>query len=130
NVPRDFAAHRGATAAATTSASVRRSMSCIQEQPTEGVRPDARENGQIRPSTSVRVARAAGSHPHLASVLQQGRKSAKIHVSLGVIRGIPDKTYLGQIRPRGLDKHFVAPIRSFQAKAISARRPDPHPCKL
>ncbi len=37
----DFAAHRGATAAATTSASVRRSMSCIQEQPTEGVRPNA-----------------------------------------------------------------------------------------
>src|SRR5262245_43643931 len=28
NVPGDFAAHRGATAAATTSASVRRSMSC------------------------------------------------------------------------------------------------------
>ena len=51
NVPRDFAAHRGTTAAATTSASVRRSMSCIQEQPTEGVRPSARENGQIRPST-------------------------------------------------------------------------------
>jgi hypothetical protein len=50
-VPRDFAAHRGATAAATTSTSVRRSMSCIQEQPTEGVRPNARENGQIRPST-------------------------------------------------------------------------------
>ena len=49
NVPRDFAAHRGATAAATTSASVRRSMSCIQEQPTEGVRPNAGENGQIRP---------------------------------------------------------------------------------
>src|SRR5499433_4446620 len=42
NVPGDFAAHRGATAAATTSASVRRSMSCIQEQPTEGVRPNAR----------------------------------------------------------------------------------------
>ena len=38
-------------AAATTSASVRRSMSCIQEQPTEGVRPNARGNGQIRPST-------------------------------------------------------------------------------
>src|SRR6266576_1238979 len=32
NVPIDFAAYRGATAAATTSASVRRSMSCIQEQ--------------------------------------------------------------------------------------------------
>src|SRR5215469_14792079 len=51
NVPGDFAAHRGATAAATTSASVRRSMSCIQEQPTEGVRSNARENGQIRPAT-------------------------------------------------------------------------------
>src|SRR5215831_2575668 len=39
NVPGDFAAHRGATAAAATSAGVRCSMSCIQEQPTEGVRP-------------------------------------------------------------------------------------------
>ena len=29
------------------------------------------------------------SHAHLASVLQQGRKSANIRVSLGVIRGIP-----------------------------------------
>src|SRR5262245_41591531 len=26
-------------------------MSCIQEQPTEGVRPNARENGRTRPST-------------------------------------------------------------------------------
>jgi hypothetical protein len=51
NVPGDFAADRGTTAAAATSASVRRSMSFIQEQPTEGVRPNARENGQIRPST-------------------------------------------------------------------------------
>ena len=47
NVPRDFAAHCGATAAASTSASVRRSMLCVEEQPTEGVRPNARENGQI-----------------------------------------------------------------------------------
>src|SRR5262249_52974327 len=54
NVPRDFAAHRGATAAATTSASVRRSMSCTQEQPTEGVRPNARENGQTDPRTPCR----------------------------------------------------------------------------
>src|SRR5262245_39508732 len=51
SVPRDFAAHRGATAAATTRASVRRSMSCIQEQPTEGVVQMPGENGQIRPST-------------------------------------------------------------------------------
>src|SRR5215470_2482271 len=37
NVPGDSAADRGTTAAATTRASVRRSMSCIQEQPTEGL---------------------------------------------------------------------------------------------
>ena len=36
-----------------------------------------------------RAARAAGSHPHLASVLLQGRKSANIYASSGVIRGIP-----------------------------------------
>lgn len=55
------------------------------------IRPDARENSQISPSTIVRAARAAGSHPHLASVLLQGRKSANIHASSGVIRGIPAK---------------------------------------
>ena len=39
--------------------------------------------------TRLSCARAAGSHPHLASVLLQGRKSANIHASSGVIRGIP-----------------------------------------
>jgi len=48
-------ADRGATVAAI----VRRSMSCIQEQPTEGVR--AKENGQIRPSTKRSGYRGAGS---------------------------------------------------------------------
>jgi len=61
--PRDFAVHRGATVAATTSASVRRSMSYIQEQPTEGVRPNAT------------VTRGAGSGQHLASVLQEAGKT-------------------------------------------------------
>src|SRR5258705_3803393 len=53
------------------------------------MRPDASENSQISPSTIVRAARAAGSHPHLASVLLPGRKSANIHASSGVIRRIP-----------------------------------------
>jgi hypothetical protein len=53
------------------------------------MRPDASENSQINPSTIVRASRAAGRHPHLASVLLQGRKSANIHASSGVIRGIP-----------------------------------------
>src|SRR5436305_14210718 len=63
--------------------------SCAQAQSTGGMRPDAGENSQISCSTIVRAARAAGSHPHLASVLLQGRKSANIRVSFGVIRGIP-----------------------------------------
>src|SRR5215475_5824088 len=85
NVSGDFAADRGTTAAATTSASVRRSISCIQEQPTEGVRPNARENGQIRPSTKRSGYRGAGSDQHLASVLQEGRENANIDAGLGFI---------------------------------------------
>ena len=46
------------------------------------------------PSTIVRAARAAGSHPHLASVLLQGRKSANIRASSGGIRGIPRKKWI------------------------------------
>jgi hypothetical protein len=37
------------------------------------------------------------SHPHLASVLLQVRKSANIHAISGVIRGIPVKYFLGGI---------------------------------
>src|SRR5258708_23715523 len=55
----------------------------------EEMRPDASENSQVSCSTIVRAARAPGSRPHLASVLQQGRKSVNICVSLGVIRGNP-----------------------------------------
>src|SRR5436190_9626501 len=63
HVPGDFAADRGATAAATTSASARRSMSCIREQPTKGVRPNAKENGQIRQSNTARTVGNVESHP-------------------------------------------------------------------
>jgi hypothetical protein len=42
------------------------------------VLPNARENGQIGHSTTVRAARGAGSGQHLASVLQAGRKNVKI----------------------------------------------------
>jgi hypothetical protein len=62
---------------------------CVQEQPTGGVRPNARENGQIRPSTTVRAARDAGSQRHLASVLREAQRVASIHPNLGVIRRIP-----------------------------------------
>src|SRR4029077_17627823 len=96
NVPGDSAADRGTTAAATTRASMKRLIvTRVQEQSTGGMRPDARENSQISPPTIVRAARAAGSHPHLASVLLQGRKSANIYASSEVIRGIPVKCRAG-----------------------------------
>jgi hypothetical protein len=40
-----------------------------------------------RAQPRIAVSRKPGSHPHLASVLLQGRKSANIRVSFGVIGG-------------------------------------------
>src|SRR5450759_919629 len=91
-VPRDSAADRGTTTTATTSACVRRRWSCIQQLPMGGVRPNASENGQISPSTTVRAVRGDGSCPQLASILPEGRKTANICPNSGVIRGIPDKS--------------------------------------
>ena len=91
NVPRDFAAYRGTAAAAATGAGVRRSMSCIQEQPTEGVRSNAREKmARSDPRAGVRVTRSAGSSQHLASALQEGRENANIDAGLGFIWRISD----------------------------------------
>src|SRR5215813_10730594 len=59
----------------------------------ERVRPNARENSQIRPSTIVRTARAAGSQPHLASGFQGRCKIATLHAGFGVIRGMSVKGF-------------------------------------
>jgi hypothetical protein len=40
------------------------------------------------PRPSVRVTRGAGSGPHLASVLQEGRENANTDAGLGFIWGI------------------------------------------
>src|SRR5262249_56000866 len=53
------------------------------------MRPDASKNSQISPSTIVRAARAAGSHPHLASVLLQGRKKREYSRQFGSHPGNP-----------------------------------------
>ena len=45
--------------------------------------------GQISPSTNGRAVQGAGSCLHLASVLQEGRKSAHIYAKSAVVRGIP-----------------------------------------
>jgi hypothetical protein len=44
---------------------------------------------KISPLGTVRAARVDCSRPHLASVLQEGRKNASIHASSGVIWRIP-----------------------------------------
>ena len=75
NVRGDFAADRRTTAAATTSARVRRRSSRIQEHPTGGVPLMPGKMARFSPSTIVRAVQAAASHPRLASVLQQGRKT-------------------------------------------------------
>src|ERR1035441_10601177 len=77
-----------------------------------GVRPNASENGQISPSTTVRAARGDGSCPNLASILPEGRKNANIHASSGIIRGIPVNAYIvtsGGTPPQTLIMPVTAP---------------------
>jgi dTDP-4-dehydrorhamnose 3,5-epimerase len=64
-------------------------MSCIQEQPTDSVRPSAKENGQIGQSNTARTVGNVESHPPSASGFQPVQKTPTIHVSSGFIRGIP-----------------------------------------
>ena len=56
---------------------------------------------QISPSTTVRAARGDGSRPHLASVLQEGRKSPNIQARLGTIWGIPLKEFNARLEGAG-----------------------------
>src|SRR5262249_51191203 len=84
NVPGDFAADRGTTAAAATSASVRRCHAFKSNRQKECVQmPGKRAGSDPRPS--VRITRGAGSGQHLASVLQEGRENANIDAGLGFI---------------------------------------------
>ena len=87
--------------AATIRASVmRRRSSRIQERPIREARPNASENRQINPSTIVRAAQGDGSRPKLASVLQDGEKSANIQTGSAVICwGM--SVYLFSLAPRG-----------------------------
>ena len=56
---------------------------------TGGACPSVSKNSPIRPSTSIRVTRGAGSGPHLAFVLREGRKNANIQANSAVIWRIP-----------------------------------------
>jgi hypothetical protein len=46
---------------------------------------NARQNDQINSSTTIPTTPGTGSRPQLASILREGRKSANIHLSSGVI---------------------------------------------
>ena len=66
-----------------TSASVRRSI-VIRSQAIDGrSAPKCQGKWPDQPPTTVRAARCAGGRPHLAAVLQEGRKYANIHARLG-----------------------------------------------
>ena len=86
----DFAADRRTPAAASTSASVRRSM-VMRSGATDGRSvskcPGKWRDQAVRPP--IRAGRGADGGPHLVSVLREGRKSANTRSSSGVIRGIP-----------------------------------------
>ena len=87
-------------------------MSCIQEQPTEGVRPNARENGQIRPSSRRSGYPRCCSSQHLASVLQEGRENANIDAGLGYIWRISVKRRLSWLEScqSGLSSALAVPV--------------------
>ncbi len=85
---RFWPADRRTTAAASACTGMRRRWSCAQEQPTGGVRPNARENGQISPFVAVRRTSDDGSRPRRQLVLPKLGKSAKICASSEVTLGI------------------------------------------
>jgi len=91
NVPGDSAAHRGIAAAATTSASMRRST-VMRSRATDGV--SASECQGKRPDQAVKH-RSDGREYREPSTLsdlgfQPVQKTTTIHVSSGFIWGIPD----------------------------------------
>jgi hypothetical protein len=64
----------------------------IRAQATGEVRPNARENNQIRPSAAVRGVRDYGGHPCHQPVLSERGKSGNIHAGSGFIWRIPDES--------------------------------------
>ena len=83
-----------------------------------GVCPNASENGQISPPTTVRAARRASSRPHLAAVLREGRKSANIQAGSGVIWRIPANAQAG--RKSLYAGGEVGPAGSTRSRYVSA----------
>jgi hypothetical protein len=75
-------------ASAATSASLRRST-IMHSQTLGGPRPNARENGQIRPSNTTRTAWNAGTHPPIAYRLPASSENVYYSGVWGQIFGTP-----------------------------------------
>jgi hypothetical protein len=88
DVPGDFAPDRGTTTTTASSTSMRRSIAIPfdSNRREEYVQmPGKMTNSILRPPFRP----PQGSRPQLASILREGRKSVNIHLSSGVIWGIP-----------------------------------------
>ena len=89
NVPGDFAADRGTTAAATTRASVRRAM-VTRSRATDWRSASKCQGKWLDRPLGHDSSCPRGWQPSTTShLLQEGRKNANIHASSGAIRGIP-----------------------------------------
>src|SRR5262245_9845395 len=97
-----------------------------QEQPTEGVRPNAGENGQIRPSSRRSGYPRCCSSQHLASVLQEGRENANTDAGFGIhLENLGEtQTLLARIMPERSLKCLSCP------RSSRARQSDEHRRKI
>ena len=84
-----------------------------------GVRPNASENGQVSPMTTIRAALGDESCPNPASLLPEGRKTANIYPNSRVIRGILDQFFIGlEIRTRGKSAGIYPTVASLAITAV------------
>jgi hypothetical protein len=89
NVPGDFAADWRTTAAATTSASMTRTMIMRSRATNERTASNASKNRQIGHSAPLWGTGDDGNRPRRQAVLPKTRNNSKIHPGLGFIWGIP-----------------------------------------
>src|SRR5450759_3980008 len=109
-IPGDSAADRGTTATATTSACVRRPVVMRSRATEGGVRPNASENGQISPSTTIRAARGGGSCSELRFCLAGSQENREYPSQFGSHLGNPGQE--GDVMER---RHFLKVSFGFAA---------------
>src|SRR5262249_14208645 len=121
NVPRDFAADRGITAAAATSASVRCPM-VMRSRATDRRRASKCQGKWPAQTLDEGSARSRCRQPSAPrAVLQEGRKNANIHVRSAVIRGIPAQDAHGRVSRLGTGFERAAGRAEARAAELDKR---------